>query len=697
MQVSATRCGRRAQAVARPERARRLPMRRAPRHNAIQAVTVTLVAMLMTIPSIRAAEEVFNYDESEVRRYTLPDPLAGPDGAPAAAPEAWRTIARPHQRALVEANVYGRGLPAVPVHVVGDVERADVTLAGDVAATRLQARLRLGAAEDAPTTDVLLYLPRGARAVACFLCLNFRGNQAQHPDPGIRLASGWIPDDPKAGIADNRSTEASRGGTAQRWPVETMLGRGFGMATAYSGDTFPDRRDGRAASALASLGRPVAGDIPADEPGAIATWAWQLSRILDWLVTLPEIDETKVAIVGHSRLGKAALFAGALDERFAMVVSNESGCGGAALSRRNYGESVKRITSVFPHWFCPAFATFAGRETELPCDQHTLLALVAPRPLYVASAVDDRWADPRGEFLAAVAAEPAWKLFGRRGLGTAEWPAPDAPVGDTIGYHVRSGPHELLAYDWERFADHADRHLRGRAAPEPDGYPAFAPVQHPLPVPPPSGAIVLVGPDAATTAGAAFTSMAGGPIDWRGEHDTLVVAPSKQHANHIVSKALFRDADIHAEFMVSPEAKGNSGLYLHGHYEMQIYDSCGVAPVTDQDEGSLYRFAKPIVNAALPAGEWQVYDIRFTAPRRDPSGAIVRPGRVTAWLNGRMVQNGLTFTEPRSPYTPYKHGVTEHLRAIERRLVATGEGPLFLQDHGSPTRYRNVWIKPLGR
>lgn len=659
-------------------------------------VTAVVMALLAAAAaSGHAADEVFNYDEAKVRQYTLPDPLVGPDGVVVTTPDAWRTSARPHQLSLLETNVYGRRLPAVPVHVVGDVERTDVMLAGDMAATRIQARLRLGTAENSPITDVLLYLPRGAQTAPCFLCPNFRGNQAQHPDPGIRLARGWIPSEQKTGIPDDRATEASRGSQAQCWPVETMLDRGYAMATAYCGETFPDRPDGRAESALVSLGRPVTGQLPPDEPGAIATWAWQLSRILDWLVTLPEIDKTKVAVVGHSRLGKTALLAGALDERFAMVVSNESGCGGAALSRRNYGESVRRITSSFPHWFCPAFATFAGRETELPCDQHTLLAVVAPRPLYVASAIDDKWADPRGEFLSAVAAEPAWKLFGRRGLGTADWPAPDTPVGDTIGYHVRSGRHDLLPYDWERFADHADRHLLGRSPPEPDGYPAFAPVQTPLPVPPPANAIVLVGADAAATAAAAFTSMAGGPIDWRAEEDTLVVTQSNTHANHIVSKEMFRDADIHAEFMVSPEAKGNSGLYLHGHYEMQIYDSFGVKPVTEQDEGSLYRFAKPIVNAALPAGEWQVYDIRFIAPHRDAAGAIIRPGRVTAWLNGRMVQNGLTFTEPRSPYVPYKHGVTEHLRAIERRLLATGEGPLFLQDHGSPTRYRNVWIKPL--
>jgi hypothetical protein len=179
------------------------------------------------------------------------------------------------------------------------------------------------------------------------------------------------------------------------------------------------------------------------------------------------------------------------------------------------------------------------------------------------------------------------------------------------------------------------------------------------------------------------------------EDGTLVVNTTKGHANHIVSKALFQDADIHAEFMVDPAAHGNSGLYLHGHYEMQIYDSFGVEPPTEQDEGALYRFGPPLVNAARRPGEWQVYDIRFIAPRRDAAGRITKAGSVTAWLNGKLVQNGLTFTEPRSPYVPYRHGATDYLRGIEKELRATGRGPLFLQDHGSPTRYRNVWVRPL--
>ncbi|MFM9196175.1 MAG: alpha/beta hydrolase family protein [Planctomycetia bacterium] len=344
------------------------------------ACLLLLLHLSTATPAARAEPTAANYDEAAVRSYTLPDVLAGPDGRPVASAEAWRTTARPHQFEQLERFVYGRRLPPVPVTVAGTVERADVMLPGDVPAVRLQATLKLGDAADTPTTEVLLYLPglpapsgaqpaagRGSGSrVPVFLNLNFRGNHAEHADPAIRLSTRWMPDDRAAAIVDHRATEASRGTSGQRWPVESMLARGCGMATAYYGDVFPDRADGRPESALKSLGRPVTGTLPADEPGAIATWAWQLSRILDWLVTLPEVDPARVIVVGHSRLGKAALWAGACDERFAMVASNESGCGGAALSRRNYGETVDVITSRFPHWFCPAFATYARRETELP-------------------------------------------------------------------------------------------------------------------------------------------------------------------------------------------------------------------------------------------------------------------------------------------------------------------------------------------
>jgi hypothetical protein len=241
----------------------------------------------MTCFDSLAAEQA-NYDESAVRAYTLPDVLAGPDGKAVATADAWRTTGRPHQFALLETNVYGRRLPAVPVSVVGDVDRNEATMADGIQATRLQARLRLGDTPQAVTTDVLVYLPQSDRPVPVFLHLNFKGNQAEHPDPGIRMCEAWLPDDKRGEIVGNHATETSRAKDARHWPVEKLLDRGYGVATACYGDVFPDRDDGRAASALASLGRPLEGDLPADEPGAIATWAWQLSRMLDWLVTRVE-------------------------------------------------------------------------------------------------------------------------------------------------------------------------------------------------------------------------------------------------------------------------------------------------------------------------------------------------------------------------------------------------------------------------
>lgn len=424
------------------------------------ALLVPFLAAMSNPAPGQTPQEEFNYDETKVRAYELPALLAGPDGAAIDSADAWRTLARPRWMKLLAEQEYGRILPAVPV-TADEVERGE----GPGGTRRVQARLRLGHGPDAPTTEVLLYLPpapQGAegRRFPAFLHLNFGGNHAETADPAVWIPRGWVPNGKDTGVTDNRASPASRGTLAHRWPVATLTGRGYAMATASYGDTFPDRADGRAASALPSLG--FTGDdarVAPDEPGAISTWAWQLSRILDWLVTLPEIDPTRVIVVGHSRLGKTALWAGAGDERFAMVVANESGCGGAALERRNFGETVRRITTSFPHWFCPAFAGWAGRETEMPLDQHVVLAMTAPRPLYVASAAEDLWADPRGEFLGCLAAAPAWRLFGREGLGTDVFPAVDVPVGRTIGYHVRAGKHDILEVDWARFADFADRVL----------------------------------------------------------------------------------------------------------------------------------------------------------------------------------------------------------------------------------------------
>jgi hypothetical protein len=415
------------------------------------------VVVALAAASASAQPAGANYDEAKVPAYTLPDPLRFADGTPVADAAEWRERRRPELLRLFEEHVYGRS-PGPPTRVRFVVVESDPHALGNLA-TRRQVRVLLDGTEGGPSFEILLFVPNGApRPVPAFLGLNFDGNHAIHPDPGIRLSAAWMGKGP--GVVENHATEAARGTDAASWPVERILDRGYALATLYYGDIEPDHADGWKGAVRARIGPGATGSFAPDDWGAIGAWAWGLSRALDYLLTDADVDGRRVAVIGHSRLGKTALWAGAEDERFALVISNDSGEGGAALARRKFGETTESITRVFPHWFCSRYREYAGREDALPVDQHELLALVAPRPLYVASATEDPWADPRGEFLAAKAAEPAYRLLGRDGLGVDEMPVPDRPVGDSIGYHLRRGPHALTAYDWEQYLDFADRHLR---------------------------------------------------------------------------------------------------------------------------------------------------------------------------------------------------------------------------------------------
>lgn len=362
-----------------------------------------------------------NYDESKIPSYTLPDILTCIDGEKVTTAKQWEKKRRPELLTMVTDYMYGRA-PKIKGMLPYRMGETESILHGT--AIHQTVYMRLAQQSDAPEIAVQLYIPNSSKPVPAFLFMIF----------GDKPEDWQIAENMKAGIAlvTFRYTAVT---PDKKYLFET------GIHPYYykKGQTYP---------------------MP-NEWGTVAAWSWTASRILDILEKDKRFNAKQVAVLGHSRLGKAALWAGASDERFAITIPINSGCCGAALSRRQIGETLECVNYNFPYWFCGNYLQFATRENQMPFDQHSVVALVAPRPIYIASASEDNWADPHGEFLGGFYASPAYELYGKKGLAIQTMPAIDVPsTGGNIAYHIRTGRHAVLPYDWQQFILFAKKYFK---------------------------------------------------------------------------------------------------------------------------------------------------------------------------------------------------------------------------------------------
>jgi hypothetical protein len=385
----------------------------------------------------------------------LPDPLTMLDGRRVTSRDQWVQQRRPELQQLFQHYMYGY-LPPAPSKVTAVVKRVDADCFGGKA-TKKEVTITLGAA-DAPKLHLLLVVPNGRKEAApVFLGINFCGNHTVLKDPSVGLPTAWIPAS-CAAVKDNHATESGRGSQVNVWAIEDSIGRGYAVATFYSGDIAPDNPETREGIRPYYLQKGMTKPAP-HAWGTIAAWAWGLHRAVDYLCTVPEIDRSRIAVVGHSRLGKTALLAAAFDERIALVIPHQAGCGGTAPSRGKVGESVKQINDRFPHWFNDTFKEFNERVDRLPFDQHCLVALVAPRPVLLTNAVGDTWANPTGQFEVLRAADPVYRQVAGDSLGTDQMPGLNQLINTRLGYHIRPGQHSMGKEDWKVFWEFTEKQL----------------------------------------------------------------------------------------------------------------------------------------------------------------------------------------------------------------------------------------------
>lgn len=387
-----------------------------------------------------------NYDEAQAGSYTLPDLMARDA-------KTWTQKRRPEIVRLFEENEYGRS-PGRPAGMTFDIFDKG-TPALDGKAIRKQVTVYFSSDKNGPKMDLLIYLPAEAKKpVPLFLQISFGANSSAVDDPGIKPGEVWG--------RDKKKVPASSARSFGRLNVIPFLEQGIGVATFYYGDVDPDFLGGVPYGVRKLYLKPGATEPAPDEWGAIGAWAWGLSRAVDYFETDKSVDAKRIAIFGVSRLGKTVMWAGAHDPRIAMVIASCSGEGGAALSRRNYGETVAHLTapSRYPYQFCANYAKYGEHVDQLPVDAHMLVALMAPRPVMLQTGNQDYWSDPKGEFLAAVAATPVFHLFGEKGIETDQMPPAGQPIFNTIGYLMHDGGHGALPPDYEQYRKFIAMHLQ---------------------------------------------------------------------------------------------------------------------------------------------------------------------------------------------------------------------------------------------
>ncbi len=401
-------------------------------------------------------------DEALVPAYTLLDPLKNTHGATIADAASWKAH-RPQLQQLLEQEIYGKTLLGRPPQLKWTIrETKPDARAGK--ATRLRIAIFFEGTETGRQMELLVYLPNHVatgQKVPVLLGLNFDGNYTTVTDADLPVPNHFAMGLFENKLPDHKPVAASRGMHAYMWQLDLLLEAGCGLATAAYGEIEPDE-NGKWKQGI----RGLAPEPKPSDWGAVGAWAWGLSRAMDFLETHDRIDPRKVMVMGFSRLGKAALWAAAQDERFAGLISNGSGAGGMAPHHRIFGETVTHLSSRFPHWFCGNFARHAGKESSMPVDQHQVAALIAPRPILVTSGTEDLWADPKGEFLSLTAAAPVWSLLGlKKPLESTEWPKPGKPTKSPLAYFLREGGHDVTLEDWRAIISFVEKQLKPTPVP----------------------------------------------------------------------------------------------------------------------------------------------------------------------------------------------------------------------------------------